>query len=47
MAGEGSQNVMDERMGQLLVVSKYIQCFISFVYRSLSCIQDWNFKLID
>jgi len=47
MAGGGSQNVMDEMVGRLLVVSKSIHCFISFVYRCLSCIQDWNFKLID
>jgi len=47
MAAGGSQNVMDETVGPLLVVSKLIQCFISFANRSLSCIQDRNFKLID
>jgi len=47
MAGGGSQNVMDETVGRLFVVSKLIYCVISFVYRSLSCIQDWNFKLLD
>jgi len=47
MAGRGSQNVMDEPVGRLLVVSKLIYCFISLVYNRLSFIQDWNFKLID